>query len=86
MVDVGAMEVGVIEHILDDLCVPFDIDLFPGLNQGSEHDPIVLVESFDLELKMFERSLPVAHQEIILCLEDLSPIVNQVLVHNQEEI
>jgi len=86
VVDMGAVEVGVGDHVGDDLLMSAHVDLLPGLNQGSEHDPIVLIESLYLELKVLKRSLPVAHQEIILCFQPLRPAMNQVLVHNKEEV
>ena len=86
VVNVSTVEVGVVEHILDDLGVAADIDLSSGYDEWSKHDPVVLVESLELEFEMFKRSLPVAHQEIIFRLENFSPAVNQVLVDNQEEV
>lgn len=68
VVDVGTVEVGVVHHVEDHFVVPAPVDLLPGFNQWSEHDPVVLVEGLDLKGKVFQRSFPVVHQEIILLL------------------
>ena len=76
VVNVSTVEVSVIEHILDDFSVPADIDLLSGLDEWSEHDPIVLVESLELELEMLKRSLPVTHEEVIFVLDLCRPFVD----------
>ena len=84
--DVSAMEVGVVDDILDDFRVPASIDFLPGLDQGSEQDPVVLVESLDLELKMLKRSLPVAHERVVFVLQLSCPIMDANPVKDQNEV
>jgi len=86
VLDVGAMEVGVVDHVLDDFSVPASIDLLSGLDEWAERDPVVLVKRLDLELKVLEGSLPVAHQEVVLSLESLRPVLDRVRVKDQDDL
>ena len=86
VVDVGTVEVGVGHHVGDHLVVSADVDLLPGFDQRAEHDPVVLVEGLDLKGEVFQRSLPVAHEEIILVLDNKSPVVNENLVNDKKEV
>ena len=83
VVDVGTVEVGVGHHVGDHLVVSANVDLLSGFNERSEHYPVVFVEGLDLKGEVFQRSLPVAHQEIILSLNNLGPVVNKDLVDNK---
>ena len=43
VVNVSTVEVSIVENILDDFSVAADIDLLSGLDEWSEHDPVVLI-------------------------------------------
>jgi len=86
VMNMSTVEVGVVEHVLDDFCVSADIDLFSGLDEGSEHDPVVLVEGLDLELEMFKRSLPVAHEQVVFVLDLSCPFMDTKSIKDQNEV
>ena len=86
VVDVGTVEVGVGHHVGDHLVVSANVDLLSGFNERSEHYPVVFVEGLDLKGEVFQRSLPVAHEQVVFHLDIFSPLVDRDSVKHKHKV
>ena len=86
IMDMSTMEVGVVHHIGDHFVVSSLANSLSCLNERAEPCPVVFVEDSDLKGKMFKRSLPITHKQVVLCLNFVGPVGDYLRVVDQDEI